>query len=1253
MRSIGCFWCPKRDYTKRELHDPCPTCGRRFDAPLTNPPERIGRFKVIESVARGFYGATYRAEQTSLGRTVVLKVVPVEVYRVHNKDWSRECQLHSDVAENNTFIADITDNFDEEVAFGDGTLTCHVAVLSNLPGPTLEAVLGDPAAHQLTPRMAAQIAADLFEIMGSFAVREVFHNDLHSENVIVRTLEPRDKRSAETFEPHVIAVAIDLGSMSDESRSGEGERINDQHHVAHHLARLAEGLSASRHATGDVDFRITETLRGLAEHLSPAAGAQRLMSADDAKARLRAAMQTVDEPWRQPLALRRLGDAQNAQVLESWHVPELWLDPDDRWFARTTGRGPQVITGMRGCGKTMLLRALHFHARARKLGMEGAVGLVEKLRADGFVGLFASGQKLLNPKDAGSTTTKIRAPFERLYVAYLRDAIQVLRHLRSLDESVLNGPVEHVLAEALQALELPPVVAATAQEFDQALAEIQFGLADQTVTCRLRTSPSEAFAHLAKVVRGASPVFAGAYVLFLLDDVSSRYLPTEMVREVISSLIFQQPTCAFRITTEAQALQRALRSPGGIVAADPTRDYEEVDLGNEVFRLLQEGSVKARVDFISDILSRRARQLQDEWSTLSPREVLGEVVLADIAREIVNSPATSNRRKEVYRGIRALLAVCVGDIGDVVKLYEKMIQRADAQQLPVPAKTQTNCFLEHSAGLMHVINRRKQKDKDLAVAFAQAASELMQRSAREDEVDGRGLRQYTKLYVRVDSGDEEARDRIFELLDAGVFVYDGGAPRTKTRDDDPVLQFKLSYRKMLGLASYIGLSHRDRFELSGEKLHEFLFDPARAKEILLESEAGRTDGTGAGDAPRQDDSREDEEPPETQPAALLSPPSPAPPLFGASPRPIDAQLTFLEATTGSRSVRVQSELRSPATDTSVAPSISLRGAAHTLDEWRDADTDAVVVALGFEERALESTMRLLATIRPRRVIIVRYTNDDQGREIEDFVRGYGREVVEVASPEALSLVCKGLGPTAVVDSTGLSKPYLFCAVRELIARHHTARVVHTLAQTYYPRNEDLERIGVVTGEVISGDVFSRFEEVLTGEEAPYVLERVHAEKAMPERARALLASASPKNDRLSHLLDERPYDAVRILVPSPTSPRRQFARAAARLALSIAEPNAQLVDVDTNDLDAALKRSARLYQELYFDLGMNVELGLTGSKMHAVAYAALAAAARISFAWYVVPSRFDRQRFTQGVGETQCFSVAWEVDAAMAGLLAR
>src|SRR5437660_1217866 len=75
---------------------------------------------------------------------------------------------------------------------------------------------------------------------------------------------------------------------------------------------------------------------------------------------------------------------------------ELWFDTQDKWLTRTSARGPQVITGMRGCGKTMLLRALHFHARTTEAQKRGG-NISNQLERDHFLGLYASCQKLLDP----------------------------------------------------------------------------------------------------------------------------------------------------------------------------------------------------------------------------------------------------------------------------------------------------------------------------------------------------------------------------------------------------------------------------------------------------------------------------------------------------------------------------------------------------------------------------------------------------------------------------------------------------------------------------------------------------------------------------------------------------------------------------------------------------------------------------------------------------------------------------------------
>ena len=1220
MSSQCCFWCPTSNFDAREPGQGCPTCGREYEYPLLHPPTTIGPYTVLEPISRGFYSATYRARQESLDRTVVLKVVPVDVYEYFKKDWVRECREHAAIANGTPFVADITDQFTSPIDIGGLAVRCHVAVLENLSGPTLAQTLADPDKYELTSRAAAQIAADLYEILHLFFQRGRFHNDLHAGNIIVNRLPAYNLRSG-AIESSLMAVAIDLGSVLDADRSGDhqGRVLSDQHQVARHISQLAAAVQNRRKS--DLDYRIAGTLRGLAEHLTPDTSAQRLMTVNDASQALRTALSAIDDPWRQPLSLHRFGDAYNAQALESWHVPELWFDPEDKWLIRTTARGPQVITGMRGCGKTMLLRALHFHARAAQASkLPGVSAQIGKLEQDQFLGLYASCQKLLDPQHHHATANAdIKRPFERLYVAYVRDAIRVLRHLRSIDPSSLLATIDVLLAPCLSPLELdsPPDFLANEQAFEQFLVDLQFQLAEGRPGCKLRMAPAEAFSHLAATIQSAASVFNGKYILFLLDDVSTRYLKYDMVREVISSLLFQHPTCAFRITTEAQALHRLLLSPGGSAPADPSRDYEEFDLGNEVYRLLKDGSFKKSMLFVSEILRRRGRQFQDELYRRDPLELLGDVSLQDIASEISSSSASSPARKSVYRGLRAIQAVCVGDLGDVVKLYEKILTRANPNERTVPAERQSDCFLEHSASLMHFLNRRDTHKKSLALAFAQASGELLQRSARTGGTERTRLRQYTKLYVRVDTATDFdfVVKSLLDLLDAGVFVYDGGAPRTKTRDSDPVLQFKLSFRKMLGLASYIGLSDRDRFELSGENLKRWLTDPSAAKDILVESESKTEfEDDPLDDGPDNDDASDHEESATKSSIEIET-----------KKARIPEQLILPE----SLAVEIERPL--------YPPSLGVSTAAVPIESLSSRDVDVIVLARGFEDRAYESAHRLLQVVRPKRIIVVSY-GAEQGERIEDLVASFSIPTQHVHSYDELGRYLAGVNGEAIIDASGLSKSFLFIATRDILRSLGKVTVVHTLAEQYFPRNEDLQALGI-SMESRDSEVLSSMEDILIGERGPYRLSQIQEEPAEPERWRTLIASTSPKNDRLLHLLDERAYDAVRIFVPPPTSLRRRAARAAAQLSASAADSNVALINVDTNDLQGALREAETAYNELYFGSGANVEIGLTGSKMHAVAFGALAAATRVSSAWYVAPQQYDMQRFTTGVKETHCFDI--------------
>ena len=1230
MAKLCCFQCPGNDQSEKCLEDFCPQCGLQYGFPLTQAPSVVRDYSIVRALGRGFYSATYVAERGALRNRSVLKVSPVSFYEFfEGKDFKKECENHARVAEGSEHIIGIRDMLSESIMFGDISIPCNVAELDFVPGKPLSHYLD--GREQASAPAVAQIAIDLCVMLEELRNHEVNHNDLHSENVVVEHLRP-NKRRAQAVDDSIRALAIDLGSLSDESKSdSEKLRLGDLHWVASHLQGLSRNLVRDPDRISDQDSRLASALLILAQEMSSRVENQRLPASSDVIGQIEEAFYRVRHhwrPWSEGLSLRSFGTSYNAQTLQAWHVPQLLVDPEGQWVSSITSPGPQVITGMRGCGKTMLLRALQFHARAVAKEGEQESESRNRVRNDDFVGLFVSAQRLL---ERPGEVPQGRDPFGTLFVAYGLEAVRAVHHLRDLDESWVSDSAYRDIAMAVGSqLEGSAELDAVASAFDleNRLLLTLTGRegADKVDSPSLRVHPNAAFPVLAEAIQRCSPIWHGANVLFLLDDVSTRYLSQERVEELLSALLFQSASCAFKLTSEAQTIELGLMSPGQVHPARVGRDLAVFDLGAEVYaRIKAPGSGGGR-DFVESILRQRVRHFAPHPRE-SPRDVLGDEPLEVIAGEIGKSAKSSRDRKRVYRGISALSGVCVGDIGDVIVLYEQILKKSDGKELPVPAEIQSECFQEFCARRLYDLNRRGGFLKDMAKSFAEASNRLLVRSYAARNCRRR-LRQYSSLYVRITTGDlERQTERLRELIDAGVFVFAGGSsvPRTKTRDSNPIQQFKLTYRKIYGLVNFIGLAERDRFELSGAALEEWLEEPSKGTEILLRH-LGGDDPESSEDF----DVEGSEVPGEEQGAST-------PRSEGSPEEPSGQQISLFEgeeASAGSEPLDGgdAAGLVASASDEARIEEIS-------RSDLGEAEVDCALVGLGFEERSLESVRRLCSTVRLRSALAIKYPEPGRGDSILATVGEVpgGCSVLEYDENIGEQLPATEGG--VIVDITGLAKPIIFHAIRNELRQKGQVWICHTDAVSHYPLEEELG--GILDAER-SDDPHSLLDElrdILTGEEGPYVADALLASDTDFTRQRVLCAFSSPKHERLLSLLDGREYDRIEIVAPKSNTARNKVAQIVAEVAARN-NVNASVEMIDSNDIGQVFEYVIQRYNRWYIRAGLGFEFGLTGSKLQAVACAAASAAVKVTQCWYVRPSRFDPDRFTKGVGATRYFSLS-------------
>ena len=575
--------------------------------------------------------------------------------------------------------------------------------------------------------------------------------------------------------------------------------------------------------------------------------------------------------------------------------------------------------------------------------------------------------------------------------------------------------------------------------------------------------------------------------------------------------------------------------------------------------------------------------------------------------------------------------MCVGDIGDVISLYEQIIRKGSDDSFPIVPQIQSDCFQEFCARRLYDLNRRSGFLKDVAKSFAEASHDLLMNSCKNPHPKGRRtrIRQYSSLYVRITTGDLEKQTEILrDLIDAGVFVFAGGsnAPRTKTRDSNPIQQFKLTYRKIYGLVNFIGLAERDRYELSGTDLQNWLMNPENGKDILLRNLGG---------------SRPEED---SDVSGEIS-------TSQESMAPVDViQENGSESEGSGQQIPLFSPARmippSPYTEGDASYSsdlAALRRKIPTLTRISSLPStrsvDWLVIGAGFEERCLESVRRLCAVVQPSNVMLVQYTEPGKSAEILSLVASSRADVHQVEYSKVLEEGMPLLNGSVIVDVTGLAKPAIFHSIRNEVRQKRSVCICHTEAQLYYPLDKDLEKALKADSGHDYHVVLDELRGILTGEEGPYRSYMLLNSDSDETRQRVVCLFSSPKHERLLSLLDDREYDRVEIVAPKTPSNRGKIAQIAAEVAARN-NANSTVTNIDSNDLVGVLEFMSDRYKYWYIDQGLNLELGLTGSKLQAAACAIMSGVLRVSQCWYLGPKSFDPYRFTTGIGSTQFYEIA-------------
>lgn len=1220
MEKYSCFRCPSKDYSLKNLDDICPKCGYKYNFPLLYFPQEIAGVKIVNYLARGFYGATYIGEIIPFGKKKVkkvIKIIPVDLYKYHNKSFNDECEQHLELSDNSTHFVKIDHSIYQEninVKFTNGIeINCHVIGLEYIDGVTLKEYLDSK--EIVSARRIAQIAIDLITILHDLKKNAKYHNDLHTGNIMVEFLSVTKKRS-DAIDENIRIVAIDLGSLTQETKSNdESNRVGDLHQIAICLNLLSRRITDNPNYYNEKDWRLAFLLEEKADYFKPSIIHQKQLSYSDIIHQIEDTVYSQTNPWQQRLTLKSFDDAVNAQSLRPWYIPSLIVDRNNNWLNRISTRGPQVITGMRGCGKTMLLRALEFHARIGNQSeneKQSIIKIEERLKNDGYLGLYVSCMKLLD-FDTNNTKKNIEIfePYSKLFIAYAIQSIYAIRHFKDIDKDFVRRDyykgISLVLSSVLNnASELENV--SSDYELEIKLKSYLNSLSDGNKLHAINIHPKIAFPQLAESIKKSSDILSDFYIYFLLDDLSTRYIKDRNILSLIGELLFQDENCAFKFTTEAQTLEMVINAPGNKSQAKIGRDYTVFDLGEEVNKFVSSNSDDGK-RFIEEILLKRSKFYDQHPANLTPSDILGDVTLISIAKEIVKKSKASEK-KGIYHGLSALTAICVGDLGDVITLYEQIIRNYTiGAAYPVEKEKQNQCFLELCNSRLYDLNRRDTRWLDFVESFADASHHLLLQSALKNSKDGKTrLRQYTSIFIDITYGDKKRQyDQIRELIDAGIFNFQGGpaASRTNRQGFKPQQQFKLVFRKLYGVSKHIGISSADRFELSGKLLAEWLENPKNGKEILINNLNPMSDEILDNLLEKKYQSN-----------------------FSDSYQQLGLFTNVIQ-----ESNEAEKEKLDYTFILDKLPKIEIISTNDVLK----IKFNTIVIGLGFEEATLKSAKEI-AKIDSLEIVFISY--DEKGKSLEiinEFTKYSDRKITIIPFKEYINIDLEFHG-NVLCDITGLPQSIIFEIIQKSMSIDGELFFSITDPQLIYPIDDEIQPILDQTIKKDKSELLNEVSKLVKGESSEYTIINLLPPYINISDPIVLFSFASAKHERLYKLLDGRDFEKINIVVPKGTSPREELAKIAANFALRKYN-NATIHEINENDINSTLIELAKDYYTYFIVNNFPFEIALTGSKYQTAAAAIFCSLFRISQVWYVQPLKWKKNRFSSGALDTKIYKV--------------
>jgi hypothetical protein len=519
------------------------------------------------------------------------------------------------------------------------------------------------------------------EVLSILKHLKLRHDDLHAGNVMI--IKPRAGLLRESLEIKI----IDLGSLKDyyaplkPIKKGLDDTSNFALHIVALLNKLLFLSNGERRIISAKENKFIEESKQIINSV---------LDSDKGRALTKPYLinqnfQTLNQKLFSSKAKKspKLSDPFDYISAEQISDDELLIKlfaQSCPWISDITSPNPILLTGPRGCGKSMLFRRFSLKAL---LSVDDS--LIDSIQVACFyISCSAELSNRLSIINSKAQATRYREEIVHFFnLVLLKEIVSSLRIIVDRPDSLsrfgIDDNVQHEIFSYLtnslkitrdRKLSLQgvkPIV----HLYELIKYETNFTYSLLVKRAKIKDyTPFSYIADVTKFLGETVPYFQNRKITFLIDDYSVHRIP-DHVQSLLNQIIWdRQSSHIFKVSSEKYGMIRYMANN---TSADLSREYTEIDIGRTYVNLSE--SSKELKKFAAELLNHRLK-LSDYIGTAETLVGQSKYSEATLGRQIYSGI----NNKEFYHGLETISQVCSGDISTLLEIYRTMFKEANVQK---------------------------------------------------------------------------------------------------------------------------------------------------------------------------------------------------------------------------------------------------------------------------------------------------------------------------------------------------------------------------------------------------------------------------------------------------------------------------------------------------------------------------------------------------------------------------------------------